>query len=846
MNISLTKQGKKAVALIARDNDGNTLHRTTIAPDSPQSRAAACRLLKIDDALLLSWLDGLDRSPDDPRRFSTTLNAPTVARRAIQRLDRIGGRVIETHDADALTVLKATLGNPAESLLRWQDSEYLCCLDVDYHGHTPPRRELIELWADRLAPTPVAYHASRGGGLHAFYIATPPFTARQLAAAAALKWLTVDPTAGVELKTQVRCAGDATVVYPCNPDTAGTLSSWLGCDVADPEAVAAWMDENDMRLGQRYPHDRCPIDPTDSSDRDPVVVGEAGVYCHRCAGKGLGLGSRSAGFAPFAALVSSPSAGEVGRMVRNKVHWGHAKVVLTERYGMPESLAKDAYAAALTAYHPDDPTVSFAFHPDTEAMVRSNDSWMDLSCAYTFPLTHITPLLSAFPSALTVDDKGKAKPIASTVSRLMQGNDLSAFGYSNIQAIHGPSLARPFLPPAQRTVKPVVAPELVSAGSKWLPRYVPVSKRTMTTEAAWGEIEFFFPRINRDLVRGLICAVGSAQETRLGLHPFIFIAGTSASAKTMTTMIASAILGTRSAAVTYSSDEAKLRQAIKEGAVKSSIVRADELLKESKRAMGSRDWSPKKALDGFLTLTPDTMCHVLYVGSRRLGMLPPVVITETLCPHTVKDYTQIARRLRFVQLHGSKRDWKDRMALAGITGETIVKLRLVNERVNHACDVILSDVVDEFFAVPMTWDAQADKCNIPTIEDSLDFDNPVPQLLRFYQLLCQAPPQADKHATRHKATDGWRRICKHEIATPDAQELLDLFDHFSDEQGVRWGQSTVLQEKAWGDLLSVDHPVILDIHSEGGSTAYVRFRVGQPHRIEKTNGQIKNPSEIRV
>lgn len=529
-------------------------------------------------------------------------------------------------------------------------------------------------------------------------------------------------------------------------------------------------------------------------------------------------------------------------LVRNLAHWGHARYVLQHRYGMPESLARYAYEAALLATHPDKAAIiPLAFSRDTADMARVNDSWYSVGSAYVYSLTGIDPLVGLMPQCVYLDADGKPKASASAVAYLKQGVDLTDRGYQNLRIVHGFKFAQQFLPPANATYVPVVTAGL---RGKAEPRYIKRSVRK-DSEWAWGVIESVFPRVQRNLVRAMLCASGCSQETKLGLNPLIFIAGTSASAKTMTTLIASGILGTQTEAITYTNDEGRMRQAIMGASLKGAIVRADEFMKESKRAL-RQAWSPKAALEPVLTMTHDTLGHVMYVGPRKLGRVPVFIITETTCPPIIKQYTQIARRVRFMLLHGSKRDWEDRMRMVNLTGETMPLLRLVSSDMCEACDTILSDVVDEFFATPMTWGQQADALGLPTIEASEDFANPTPLLLRFYQLVCTAPAQTDKHATRYKAADGWRRIAKHEISTPDAQELVDLLDGFSDEQGKGWGESVTLQEKSWGDLLGVGAPVLLDIHSEAGSAAYVRFRIGQPHKLIAVNGQIKNPEEVQV
>ncbi len=844
--IELIRTSAKRVTVVVRE-EGATVAKLACSPDSPSSRAAVCRLLKCDDRTLLGWLDACDAS-----RTGTHIVKPdgvTVAdgEYTVREFEVPTGVTTRLTPARACTDLLPTV--PLDRLLCWSSLADLSCLDVDYHGTKPPRRALLETWVrDRLTPQPFAWHFSRGGGVHAFYVQTPPFTAESLAAMAAVRWRTIDPTAGVEIKRQVRGPGTERVHYSPGgaQDTTGTLSAWIGADTPDSEAIEEWLSVHDLEIGGRYGHEKCPMDPgaATSATGDPVTVSEHGVYCHRCAGHGVSVGSRKPGFASWASLCGSPSAGDVGRMVRNLAHWGHAGVVLSSKFDLPDAIARPAYECALQAYHEGDPRIGLVFHPDTAKLTRSGDQWMNLDSGYVYPTNTVGPLLQILPQAVTLGDDGKTRSVASTVAYLNQGHDLADRGYPNVRVVHGYPLARQFLPPTpnQPPTVSVIAPELRALGGRAMPRYVKASQRR-SVQWAEGVLAAIFPGICWRTIRVLMCASGVAQETKLGMHPLLFINGGAATAKTSHCKIAAAVLGARTTAITYTSDEARLKQAVKEAGKTSCLVQADEFLKEAKRQMRRTD--PRAALEALLTITADTACHEMYVGPRKLGNVPALILTEPMCPPAIKDYLQVARRLRVVKLTGRKDSWKGLMAANGLSGDNMVRLRAVSPDVAEACDVILSDVIDTYFSVPMTWDQMADSLNVRTIEDSDEFEDTGPLLLRFFELICSAPPPVDKPRTRFPAAAGWKRINKTEATGDDAEELRDLYESFAaGTQGADWARSEILSEKDWGTILRTDEPVHLDLRGDGGTAVYVRFFQGLPKNPKRLNGAICDPSKL--
>lgn len=825
----------RRVVVEVRDRDGAVKDRFQVNPLTPRSRSRAVSHGP-DDATVIRICDETLKTGQ-----AVTWEAPVMQAKTPDGYVTITRRPFEAtsgeeHTGPALITIRDLLGmTPVDMLLTWAGKGALCCLDIDYHLTRPPIRSHLEAWIEtRIAPRPAMWHFSRGGGAHLFYVGTDRFTAEELAAAAAIRFRTIDPSAGLDLVTHVRGAGSETV-RP-GPGGSGGAASLPGTGEASEEAIQEWLDANGVSLGSRYDHDKCPINPTkEAGQRQPVTVTDAGVFCFSCAAKGLSLGSRKPGFASWTALCATPGSGDVSAMVKNKVHWGHARWVLTEKYELPEQLARLGYAAALKAAHEElaDDELARVFSDDTADMARANDSWVNLlSGNYHYPERSSMPLLGTLPTCLFRDEKGKLRPVASRVAYMVQGHDLSDRGYSNLRVVRGFRMAREFLPSSGPTYVSVLEKELRK--TPCAPRYLP-RKGRKPVEWAESVYERYFPGMCWPAVRSQVCAAGSAQETRLGLQPMTFLAGASGAAKTTTVKLAAGILGTAAPDVTYLKDEEKLKRAVATASTRGAFALCNEFLKDHQRANGGRA-DPRAAMETILNLTPEALVHVMYLGPRPLGKLPAIVFTETNCPYQLRDYVQISRRVRLVRLFGRKDSWKESIAGLNLTPDTLHLYRLRDPELNEAADVILSDLVDRFFSTPpgLSWDSIADSLGCPTIETSTDFDDPKPDQRRFFELVCAAP-EIEEERLRKRFPGGYKRIHRADNGD-DAGELSDLWNQFADKD---WFNSQILSaEASWSDLIGSDQHVRLDVRSDGVNSVFVRFCVGPITRPLYVNGDI--------
>lgn len=753
-------------------------------------------------------------------------SAPALDCFIVRKIDatRGTGEQVRGSPADILTRLQSI---PVDHVIEWQSGDSLCCLDVDYHDSTPPSADwLTAQIMTNLRPRPIAWHVSRNGGLHCFYIASDPLTAEELAATAALRYRSIDSTAGLELKRVVRGPGAARVHTYTTQDSGVGFTDWLGSPEYDGSERASWLEAQAMEIDRRYAHERCPISGG-PSHAEPVVVGEAGIYCHRCAGLGLSLGCRRAGFAPWAAILGAPSSGELGRLVRSLTHWGHAKWILTQTYGLPEVFARLAYSAAIKAYHAARPSAALigrVFDPNTEDYARVNDSWVSIATLHPYP-RDILPVLSTFPAALYVTgDEVKISPAA--VCDLSQFKNLQSRGYSNIELVHGIRLAE-----SDRLTAAVPNPDIIRTDARRIARYIPKAKRLSDTDA-WAEVERIVPRVDQTLIKLLICAFSVAQETRAGLLPILFISGPAGTSKSATCKIAAGIYGSRCGEATFEHDQSRYRASIREAAATSPVVVLNEMLKEGAR----HRLSVRQTLDIVLTLTPDSTSHGLYRGPVRMGRLPAVVITEPSLPLTIRDETQLSRRIRHYRVTGRKDDWPATIQAAGVPGQDLTLLRCTGEHTALACDSIVSQIADDYLLSPQTWDAIAESLGCRTVEKDANFEDMSGWNRELFRLLCAEPKLTGKDAKQY--SNGYKKLTKEDHDKP----INTVYSMFADGYGADWTSSRRLLEKSWDALLGVPGKEIHLDMKPNGTNVYMRFRIGPDKSPLAINEQIVDPT----
>lgn len=703
-----------------------------------------------------------------------------------------------------------TLTGDRETIVEWDDTDALGCLDVDYHKGNFPGREWVETTVlTSLVPKPYLWHMSPRG-FHAFYPGVSGLTGAEVAALAAMRWRSLDSTAGVELKRQLRCPGAETChKFSGYSSINSFVTDFLGVgeSTVDP---SGYLESVGLEIGRRYPHNHCPIEPTAASDnRDPVVVSEAGIFCHRCSGLGRQRGRNRAGWVPYATLCGSESAGILGTLIRRKTHWGHAKHVIDAHLGITGDDAKLAYSAALKLYHGGPDATEGVFSPVTDNLVRLEGRWATVAEGYTFPKA-IEPILRTLP--VTGGDPAAVCLLAQPTI------DLTDWGYPSVQVIRGAKLSTRILG-TSRLVVASPAPWLKEYGSVFYPRYVEPAGRMAKAEAQ-AIIETVLPGVNWRYVELLLAARG-CNEARVGLPQHLLVSGVSKSGKTSHVQLAAGILGDVVTPIEASTDQDRFRSSIRDASQKGSFLSLDEFVKTSIRL--NPRLTPEQVMEPLLTFDSDSISHQLYVGPTALGHLGVCVWTDTKFAEVLHDYTQIARRVHVYKLD-KQVSWDATLAAHGVA--KVHYVRTISQEHADACNAILSHMSDEYFGCLLTFHQLCEQMGVKTLESSEDFMDLTARRLELFQKVCEAPPLDPTDAKRWPGK-GYKLIVRN-----GEDPLSEMWALFSDA-GKNWADAKRLHEKPFAELLDVPGPVDIDTHAHGNRMA-IRFR----------RGPFKNPTHV--
>jgi len=725
------------------------------------------------------------------------------------------------HETVEACIREAFIYHGNEPILEWTDDSLLSCLDIDYHNLTLDERPSIDELSsifDRIKPKPFCWHPSHGRGAKLYYIASPGFSATELASVAGFSWLLTDPRATFELTKSARhpcykrsfdnslppCNASTQIHYSYGQTDLAPIKRLLLNEVSLDD-IHEFLNSRGWSMGQTLPHTCCPIQ-ADSNPKECVFVGERGIFCHRCSAKGLGT-SGNAGFVPYSILVGTID-NRLRKMVRSFVHYEHAKVILSNLYPcIGENNLQSIYRIMLKICHtPDDPRIEMAMRHG-KGFVRIRGMWV--SADGEAPLVDGKPeYVKSLPvTKIPVDDGFTlSTPI---VTAFQNSCDLSEYGYEDITFIRGCKVYGQFLPYKYgENIKVTVRPEFRSS----VPQYIPANKR-ISEEDCWSLIESNFPGIDRVYLKLLIAAKGAA-EGRLCQCPFLLITGPAGSGKSTTPHIAAGICGDKAEEPIWVQDTQRFRQNLMESARHSSFVVINELFKEANRTR----LTPTQALDPMLSLTEDSRSWEMYVGQVAFGRLPVFVVTDVNVPQELKLDIQIARRFTFYQLT-QRNYWTDTFVSSGIRPH---EFRLMSKDHNEVANCLLSHIIDEFFREPLPLSEICNRLEIkPFEEQSEEITQAKNSLTIFYNAVVEAPPLEGSHAARYNPKKGWKLIDRSkDSAIMKAWE--DICDGVTDPE--MWGQSRAVDAEDWKALLGTNFPVVCELYRYRPTILYVRFR----------------------
>lgn len=686
------------------------------------------------------------------------------------------------------TIDEALANSIPDGVIEWEGKDQCCVLDVDYHhvSEPPPSSFLMGL-VQKVQPSPLYFWLSKGGGLHFIYCSIDGIPANELAAAAAISWVSLEPGSTVDLLNSTRCPPGQYFRTKASTDLSA-VAKYLGSEVS-PDVIEQYLTDHGLTMGQAFAHSACPCRPSHDSHGTPVFVSEHGLICKSCEAGGFCLGSRRPGFFPYTALCGAGPSNLVRSMARSFCHWEHAKIVLEDKLHLTGETARLAWKAMLRLVHGNDPRVDRAMVAGRN-VIRLDRRWTTKDALATYT-KDIGPILAALPACQTKD----GAIIGEQVARFNQQIDLDEEGYPSITPIPGVRMYSHRLSlPDERVTMVVPNWSLRSpAMANRRPRYVESGKRIAD---AWGILEEPFPGIDRNYLTLLIAAKGIV-EAQLGMAPNILVSGPASAGKTSTAHIAAAITGDKCTDVVWQADSQRFRQAYAQGAEVGSYVSVNEILKDAERANSNA----LQAMDVFLNLTPESLTHKLYTGAVPLGRNPATIVTDIDVPQCIRDDTQISRRFLYVPL-SKKIDWVGSLVTSGV--HRFERLRLGEDRFVEAANAILSEIIDRWFDLPRTLVDIAKDLGYTTLDLATGFDDPIETLKDFYRAWKTTSP-----STENRWAGGWRTLRRE-----DSTQLAELWNILSDG-GKNWFNSRRVKEQDWQKLLGTERAIRPELRKHG-------------------------------
>lgn len=789
-------KGRLKTVITRLDEAGETVGRSEQFFDSDSHYAVAARFLGVNPVVVMKAVDRYVRKGQSVYELEEKLDgiqrAPLVFR--VRKRDAGKGSGAQ-HDSLAGALAAADGG----SVVEWDDCDRCCMLDLDFHsgsGCVAPDAGLVLSAAECLRPTPTVWWLSKSGGLHAVYLGD---TAEELAASAGVSLQQRFPGCGIELKHATH-APPGEVVW-C--EQTSELPK-LFCPVEEGR-YDEWLEERGFAVGQRYSHELCPVMPSRraAGNSPPVVVYADHIYCHICAADGVRRGSKTPGYFPLARLAGVTEATMFDLCVRNFAHWGHARHVVAQLVHN-ENLARCVYRAALRRRHGDDPRIALVYSatPAT-GLVRYDGYWAgDSGRPKAYDRT--SPVLAGLPVCKKPDEEGELKTDMRIVEELASSDDLSAYGYPALTRVWGMQLTQFQDLPTNRVFKPIQR--------NGHPQYLPVRSR-LDRDSAWGAIEALFPGVDRRVVELLVVAKGCS-EHRVGLPPMVFLSGPTGAGKTQTVNLAASICGDSASKVLFATEIDRVRRGVLKAKETGSFAFFDEYLKTAKAARTP----PDDAMEMLLTLEPDSVSHVLYVGPVPLGELPVCVWADTVVPTEVASHSQIGRRMHYAQLQEAKEGWSDAR-----------DLRKMGLDVVRAADSVLSWVVDDWFGPGEGTDFAevARALGFKLLRDTPAAEEKACLVQRLFELVCKAQPVTGAEKRRW-SDPGWVLINLND----DRSELTECWKWLADVRDPGFSRS--VSECDLKRVLGLRSPARLETSKSGNKVA-VRF-VGEGGRC---NGDLE-------
>lgn len=813
MKLQLSRH-RGLIKIDKRNDDGDIVARfsSTFGNDDHFKKGATTLGLTAD--VLMFYVDKFEKGKDATAEFVLSINPIDNFTLSIRAIEDTEDKCIYCNGTTPLDVFKESLSNstlPSDSqpIIYWKDKKHLAAVDLDVKPGTI--LDLTTLLAG-FNPCPSMAWITHGGGLRLIYVSQDIFTAEELAALAIYTLSFMLEYTNLELKSSTRhpyykkdeqVCGD--VIQYVQTTEITELMKFLRRFTVDDKEVFDWLSQYDYVKGERYPHSRCPVDPSDTGKTDCVLIGEKGIKCYICEAHGTCYGSHKPGFFPYATFIKSSESTLLYKCVRNFSHYSHAKYILTSRFGIQGNFQQLAYSGLLKSINNVyDGRITDALYRGSN-FIRIDNQWMTESGdVYNKDLK---PLLSTLPACQILKRNGTIIIDNEKLTKFQQTHDLTEYGYPSLTPIWGHKIGSYYLEGELNNKIFATIQRSIFNGQRHLsPKYMKGD-----VDNAWRIFDAVFPGINHNLIYLLISARG-CMELEYGLPPFIFITGPTSSGKTASIELASGIIGDNVSSIVWVNNIERVREAIGTEKHNGSFIAFNEMIKESK----SKRQNPANALDFLLNLTRNSSSHQLYIGPVKMGTLPVICFTDTDLPVEIKTDKQLSRRIVHIHLP-SQVDWLTSIRQHGLS--SIPDLRLISQKVADACNIIMSHIIDTYFGSPLTFFDIVELIGLSTLsnnEESMDMDNMLRQL---YTKICSAPPLSGSDAIRWSGR-GWKVISKNEVKS----ELVCTWLEICDPSELGFTTSRRCEEVDWQKIIDAVEPCRIEIRAHGNTKIAIRFR----------------------
>lgn len=705
-------------------------------------------------------------------------------------------------------VLNTNIDTP--HLILWNNRDEICSVDVDYHS-TKSYFDDPSILFRLVTPSPKYCWITKSGGLRFIYFRDETTTAYEYAILAMLCIKHHDNRCSVEFKTDtwhpksvIKGKKCGEVLETTQQYDDGILSEYMGTYTTDQTKIDEYLLDKGLELGNRYPHDKCPINPSKGDKRLPINITARGIYCYVCNAEDRYYDGvrKTPGFVPYGLLLKGNYVGLVNECLVNYVHFTHAKYILkhTLNVDMKDDQLQTLYRLLLRKRHGFDNAelIEACFNPSL-GFIRTDKDWRteyNEACQFA----DSSASLKALPITWYRDEEGKLKADPILVEKLTKSHDLSRMGYLDLHPCIGMSLYHTFNTDPNPLKVPFVYQINELANDLYKdrrPQYVEEKDRKVTPAQAYKTLEDMFPGLDMRIIKLLLCIRGMSEVTD-GHANFVFIRGSTGSGKTAIVQLASAIVGDNAIDVAWMTDSDDLRRRISESKSKATFIMFNEVIKAGKKA---REKQPT-SLRFLLNLTPRETYHRLYYGPCQMGRLPVIILTDTDIPATLMVDGQIGRRVIYIECYGYKQ-WDKSLRKAGMS--SFYDLRLISPDISHLCDVILSDVIDRYFLNrSLSYKEIVKELGFCYMNETEDAKRGVKMLRKFFeQWKIEKPVAPDYHGKwLENKGEGWRIL---DLTRPEnslVEQWLDLADGIEDYDKFR---SERITEAPWPLILEKEN-----------------------------------------